>query len=94
MLGSDPPLLDKGRISFSIESRVLRELGERLVKQPEVAVVELVKNAYDADAEDCTIVYEPRRSITVTDTGSGMTLSPLSGWLDEDRNQFKRGASI
>ena len=43
-------LLDSGEISFSVESRILRELGERLVKKPEVAVLELIKNAYDADA--------------------------------------------
>lgn len=27
-----PVVLDEGTLSFSIESRVLRELGERLVK--------------------------------------------------------------
>ena len=76
------PLLDEGTISFTIESRILRELGERLVKQPEVAIVELVKNAYDADAGECTISYEPRRSITVKDTGLGMTLDRFrNGWM-------------
>ena len=47
---SNEQLLDHGTLSFSVETRVLRELGERLVKQPEVAIVELIKNAYDADA--------------------------------------------
>ena len=44
-------IIDEGELSFTIESRLLRELGERLVKQPEVAIVELVKNSYDADAK-------------------------------------------
>ena len=70
-----------GTMPFSIESRILRELGERLVKHPEVAVVELVKNAYDADATDCTIAYEPD-TIVVADNGDGMTLDRFSnGWM-------------
>ena len=79
---ADPTILDKGTLSFSIESRILRELGERLVKQPEVAVVELVKNAYDADATECTISYDFPHSITVEDDGIGMTLARFTdGWM-------------
>lgn len=75
-------LLDKDTLSFTIESRILRELGERLVKQPDVALVELIKNAYDADAPSCTISYEPSGSLTVADTGLGMTLEQFKhGWM-------------
>lgn len=75
-------VLDEGKLSFTIESRLLRELGERLVKQPEVAIVELIKNAYDADATECEIVYDPGKSITVTDDGEGMTLDRFkNGWM-------------
>lgn len=75
-------VLDRGTISFTIESRILRELGERLVKQPEVAVVELIKNAYDADATECSVEYDPPRSIVVSDDGAGMTLDRFTnGWM-------------
>jgi signal transduction histidine kinase len=75
-------VLSKDTLSFTIESRVLRELGERLVKQPDVALVELIKNAYDADAPSCTITYEPGRLLEVTDTGVGMTLDQFrDGWM-------------
>ena len=38
-------VLEQGQLNFTIESRILRELGERLVKRPaEIAVVELIKN--------------------------------------------------
>ncbi len=75
-------ILDQGTLSFTIESRILRELGERLVKQPEVAIVELIKNSYDADATECTINYDAPRSITVIDDGIGMTLSRFTnGWM-------------
>src|SRR5687767_9533872 len=75
-------VLDEGTLSFTIESRIVRELGERLVKQPEVALVELIKNAYDADAKTCTVLYDVPNSITVSDDGHGMTLSAFKGsWM-------------
>lgn len=75
-------VLDRGTISFTIESRILRELGERLVKQPEVALVELIKNAYDADATECLVEYDPMHSIVVSDDGTGMTLDRFTnGWM-------------
>jgi signal transduction histidine kinase len=74
--------LEQGTITFTIESRILRELGERLVKQPEVAVLELVKNAYDADARVCDIVHEPPTQIVISDDGHGMTLAEFkNGWM-------------
>ncbi len=78
----EPTVLDSGTLSFTIESRLLRELGERLVKQPDVALVELIKNAYDADATECAIAYEPDVSIAVEDDGAGMTLAQFKGgWM-------------
>ena len=53
-----------------------------MVKQPDVALVELIKNAYDADAPSCSITYDPMRSLTVSDTGTGMTLDQFKdGWM-------------
>lgn len=76
------PPLDKGTLTFSIESRIIRELGERLVKQPEVAVVELIKNAYDADATICSVTYDPAREVRVVDDGHGMTLDEFkTSWM-------------
>jgi signal transduction histidine kinase len=75
-------VLDEGTLRFTIESRVLRELGERLVKQPDVALLELVKNAYDAEATTCTILTEPSDKIVVEDDGHGMTLDEFKlGWM-------------
>ena len=75
-------VLDRGRATFSVEGRVLRELGERLVKKPEVAVLELIKNSFDADATACTIDARDSQSITVTDNGRGMTLAEFSAnWM-------------
>lgn len=79
---SAPPVLEHGKESFTIESRIIREFGERLVKHPEVALLELVKNAYDADATHCTIAHDYPGSIIVTDNGHGMTLDEFRrGWM-------------
>lgn len=83
MIESEPSgaLLDEGELAFTIESRILRELGERLVKQPEVALVELIKNAYDADARECTVTFGDD-AIKIEDSGVGMTLEQfVAGWM-------------
>jgi signal transduction histidine kinase len=52
----------------------LQELGERLVASPEVAIVELIKNAYDADSAFCELQYSENDTlITISDGGSGIT---------------------
>ena len=80
-MAASEALLADGTLTFSVETRVLRELGERLVKQPDVALVELVKNAYDADAELCSVEYESDR-IVVEDNGTGMTLTRFTNaWM-------------
>src|ERR1700694_3640200 len=68
-------VLDKGTVHFQTEGRLLQELGERLVASPEVALVELVKNSYDADATTCEIrIAEDGEFLVVADNGLGMTL--------------------
>ena len=94
--------IDKGTLAFTIEGRILRELGERLVKQPDVAILELVKNSYDADALECTVNYSAPEFISVTDNGTGMTLEEFtSGWMrigtsskEETRNSHRYGREI
>lgn len=81
MMKAQPDILEQGTLSFSIESRIIRELGERLVKQGEVALLELIKNAYDADASSCTLQITPT-AIIVSDDGIGMTLPEFkNGWM-------------
>lgn len=67
--------------TFTIDAALLRELGERLVGKPHVALAELVKNSYDADATDVSIVFSDD-SITVTDNGRGMSRDEfVNYWL-------------
>ncbi|WP_223526698.1 ATP-binding protein [Pseudomonas sp. BF-B-26] len=57
---------------FTVDAALLRELGERLVGKPHVALAELVKNSYDADATEVFITFDDT-SITVSDNGDGMS---------------------
>ncbi|HZV61789.1 MAG TPA: ATP-binding protein [Methylophilaceae bacterium] len=59
-------------IPFTVEAALLKELGERLVGKPDVALSELVKNGYDADAINVHIKFESD-AIEIIDNGNGMT---------------------
>jgi len=76
-------VLDKGKIPFQAEGRLLQELGERLVASPEVALVELIKNAYDADSPSCEVrLEEDGKALVIADSGHGMTFDDFAGnWM-------------
>lgn len=61
-----------GHFTFSADSALLSELGERLVAEPSIALTELIKNTYDADSNDCTILVSDE-TIIIEDHGSGMS---------------------
>jgi hypothetical protein len=58
-------------LSFTVDAALLRELGERLVGQPHIALAELIKNSYDADATVVAVIFETD-SIEIIDNGHGM----------------------
>ena len=62
----------KKEIYFTVDSELLRELGERLVGRQYIALAELVKNSYDADASRVEIRIQDD-CIEVSDNGHGMT---------------------
>ncbi len=76
-------LLDKGEVAFQTEGRLLQELGERLVASPEVALVELIKNAYDADSPTCDVhPTDDETALVVEDHGVGMSLGEFqTRWM-------------
>ena len=66
---------------FQINAALFEELGERLVSRPEIALAELIKNSYDADASVCD-VHIAHQTITVADDGHGLTEQQfLSNWM-------------
>lgn len=72
--------------AFRPRARLLQLLGDQLIGSPKLAVFELVKNAYDADASVVTVRLEGLRGsnpqISVTDNGEGMSLKTIRDiWL-------------
>ena len=83
------------KLSIRPYARLLTMLGDQLIKHERIALVELIKNAYDADAEQVEVRFEnfnPDMSnnkdsrIIVRDDGAGMT-------LDVVRNQWMNPAA-
>ena len=68
-------------IPFTVDSQLLRELGERLVGRQYIALAELVKNSYDADATKVDIRIGDDL-IEVSDNGHGMTFEDFKNrWM-------------
>ena len=73
---------------FSVDTKLFRELGELLVGRESIALAELIKNAYDADATEVVVYGEnlddPEKGlIQISDDGIGMS-------DEEFRNGFLR----
>lgn len=72
---------------FRPRARLLQLLGDQLIGSPRLAMFELVKNAYDADASKVDITFSgigsENESITVRDDGEGMDRDIITGvWLE------------
>ena len=90
----------EGKTYFNIDSNLLFQLGEKLVTNRAVALAELVKNSYDADATYVKIemknVKNPGGTIIVEDNGLGMTLSTFEKtWMriattDKEENPISK----
>ena len=77
----DEVTVSHSTLQFTVDARLLRELGERLVGQPHIALAELIKNAYDADARRVEITFEADH-IVISDDGHGMSEADFVGrWM-------------
>ena len=70
------------RLPIRPYARLLTMLGDQLIKNERIALVELIKNSYDADAERVEVRFEDfnpdmthneRSRIVIEDDGTGMT---------------------
>ncbi len=76
-----------GQNGFTVDTGLFRELGELLVGRDSTALVELLEDAYDADATTVTVVGQYLDDaadglIVVSDDGNGM-----------DDDEFREGPS-
>src|SRR5438270_11695011 len=70
--------------TFTVDTHLFRELGELLVGRDSTALVELIKNSYDADATVVSVegvhLDNPQQGrIRITDDGIGMNREAFEG---------------
>lgn len=80
-LSSKIASLDPNNVRFSVDAGLINRLGRELVARQETAVSELVKNAYDADADWIELSFKnadaPGGTIRIDDDGTGMDKNQL-----------------
>jgi signal transduction histidine kinase len=79
-------LLKRRKLPFSITARTALLLGRESISSPVVAVLELVKNSYDADASSVTVRFRKASTqegtIEVIDDGLGMSWKDIeTKWM-------------
>lgn len=79
---------------FKPRARILSQLGDQLIKNESIALLEIIKNSYDADASYCNVHMEEvedkkKGKITIKDDGFGMNKDIVENvWL-EPGSDFK-----
>ena len=94
-------MVESNNYKFEPGAMSIIQMGEELIGHPSTAINELVKNAYDADADKCWVYTQydknpARNFLLIKDNGLGMDSETLFGnWLrpsisskrDEDRDR-------
>jgi HSP90 family molecular chaperone len=84
------------KLAFRPRARLISILGEHLISDQAVALVELIKNAYDADARHVIVEITgtevfSETVVVVSDDGTGMTLGDIeSRWLSPAADEKER----
>ncbi len=90
-------LPSSGHATMRPRARLISLIGDELISDEPVAVVELVKNAYDADATKVKVSFEGDNpldpdTLIIEDNGHGMDLPVvLSGWFEPGTIHKKAG---
>lgn len=87
--------MTKTKHNIKAKSHILTLLGEELIGNDGLAIFELVKNSYDADATEIKVIFvdlnTPNQKIIIEDDGHGMSPNVIETvWLTIGTD-FKRG---
>lgn len=71
------------KIPFNVSAKTARLIGRENVSNLEGAVIELIKNTYDADAKKCVVYYESSsQRLFIIDNGAGMNKDTIiNNWM-------------
>lgn len=83
------------QMPFKPRAQILLQLGEQLIKNENIAILELVKNAYDADAKKVVVNMhsvdsKDRGYIEIHDDGCGMSIDIIRDIWMEPGNSHKK----
>jgi len=83
--------IENGVLKFRPKARLLQILGHELISDEVIAVLELAKNSYDADASEVKVtltdVTKKAGQIEIRDNGHGMTRKVIeAAWMEPARN--------
>lgn len=71
------------KLKYNISARTTILIGRESVSKADGALIELIKNTYDADADFCYILFDaPNDKLYILDNGIGMTKNIIeSAWM-------------
>lgn len=78
----------KDEVAFKPRARIMLQLGEQLIKNESIALLELLKNSYDADASHASVIMENIETpesgkIIIEDDGVGMNFETVQNiWME------------
>lgn len=80
------------KVPFNVDAYTARLIGRENVSKLEGAVIELIKNTYDADASVCLLYYDDKLDVLyLADNGVGMTEDIISKhWMTIGRSSKKK----
>ena len=79
------------KVPFNVDAYTARLIGRENVSKLDGAVIELIKNTYDADASICVLYYDAISNVLyLMDNGMGMTLDVITKhWMTIGRSSKK-----
>jgi len=86
--------------TFKVRARLIEQLGEQLIKNESIALIELIKNAYDADASTVNLIMKnidnpETGQIIIEDNGTGMDADIIRNvWLEAGSDYKKKMIEI
>lgn len=90
---------EKRNVNLTIDSRIISHLGEALIDDEKVALLELIKNSSDADALNCLITIDTlfessygKGKIVIEDDGNGMNPFIIENGFLKIATSFKKNS--
>jgi hypothetical protein len=86
---------EAGSFRFTFNGNLIAELGEESISNPNIAIAELLKNAYDADSTQVLLQFQNiekhNTTLRLVDDGVGMSLTDIKDRFMDVGSPHKKG---